>query len=342
MFTFIFVGAGQFTIIFRPNLYPIYQSYMSKTEISRRKALQFISVSAGMAAVPKTKTNFIQVSAMKKPAFILCLNMATIRGHNLGFVKELETAAAAGFRSVEIWIDSLQTYLNNGGTISDAKKRLDDLGIKVENLISFTEWIVDDEAKRKNALEELKAQMDIMAQIGCKRVAATGKGATATSIPDLKTIAQRYRTILQLGDTTGVVPQIEMWGFQKNLSKVSEVLYIATESGHPSARILLDIFHFYRGNTSLDTLHLMNPSAVDILHINDYPANFNYETITDADRIYPGDGVAPLKRILTTLARTDEPLVLSTEVFNKFYYQQNALTVAKTSLAKMKAVVESL
>ncbi len=315
---------------------------MSKPEISRRKALQFIGASAGMSVVTKTSANFGETISMKKPAFTLCLNMATIRGHNLGFVKELETAATAGFRSVEIWIDSLQTYLNNGGTIAEAKKRLDDLGIKIENLISFTEWIVDDETARKKAIEELKLQMDMMAQIGCKRIAATGKGTTATSVPDLKTIADRYRTILELSDSTGVIPQIEMWGFQKNLSRVSEVLYIATESGHPSARILMDIFHIYRGNTSLDTLHLMSPSAVDILHMNDYPANFNHETITDADRIYPGDGVAPLKRILTTMAKTDQPLILSTELFNKLYYQQDALTVAKTSLAKMKAVINGL
>lgn len=37
--------------------------------------------------------------------FIYCLNMATIKGHNLGFIKELETASKAGYGAVEIWID---------------------------------------------------------------------------------------------------------------------------------------------------------------------------------------------------------------------------------------------
>ena len=312
---------------------------MSEQTLSRRKAIQFITASAGIAVVPKT--NNIQPASIK-PVFTYCLNMATIRGHNLGFVKELETASAAGFHSVEIWTDSLQAYLESGGTIADVKKRLHDLGIKVENLISFNEWIVDDEARRRNGIEQMKKEMAMMAEIGCKRLAATGKGTSANSVPDLNTIAERYRAILELGDITGVVPQLEMWGFQKNLSKVSEVLYVAMESAHPSAKILLDIFHLYRGNTPLDTLNLMSPAAVDILHMNDYPAGFNYEVITDADRIYPGDGIAPLKRTLRVLKRDDQPLVLSTELFNKAYYQQDALTVAKTSLLKMKAVVNSL
>ncbi len=92
----------------------------------------------------------------------------------------------------------------------------------------------------------------------------------------------------------------------------------------------------------MDTLHLMSPSAVDILHMNDYPSTLSSAAITDADRIYPGDGVAPIKRILQILKKQDEPLVLSTEVFNKNYYAQDALLVAKTALEKMKAVAQDV
>ncbi len=315
---------------------------MLKQTLNRRKALQIIGVGAGMCVIEKAQGNVVKAASQQKTAFTFCLNMATIRGHKLGFVKELETASAAGFRSVEIWIDSLQAYLNNGGTIGDAKKRLDDLGLKVENSISFNEWIVDDEAVRNNGIEQMKREMDILAALGCKRIAATGKGVDNSSVPALNVIADRYRAILDLGDKSGVIPQIEMWGFQKNLSNVGEVLYIAMESGHSSARVLLDIFHLYKGNTSLDTLALMDPSAVEMLHMNDYPAALSSDVITDADRIYPGDGSAPLKRILQILSRNGQPLVLSTELFNKEYYNQDALLVAKTSLSKMKAVVNEL
>jgi 2-keto-myo-inositol isomerase len=268
--------------------------------------------------------------------------MATLRGHKLGFVKELETASAAGFRSVEIWIDSFDEYLTKGGSITDTKKRLNDLGLKIENSISFKKWIVDDAADRRNGLEQMKKEMGVLAELGCKRLAATGEGVTPGNVPDYNTIAERYHAILQLGDASGVVPQLEMWGFMKNMSNVAEVMYIAMKSGHPSARVLLDIFHLYKGNSSVDTLPLMSPSAVEMLHMNDYPATLSSEVITDADRIYPGDGVAPLKRILHILGKRDKPLVLSTELFNQAYYKQDALLVAKTSLSKMKAVVAGL
>jgi sugar phosphate isomerase/epimerase len=293
--------------------------------------------------LPKVGSSMIdRVLYKPKAAFTYCLNMATIRGHKLGFVKELETASKAGFRSVEIWIDSLQTYLSNGGTVADARKRLSDLGITVENCIGFAEWIVDDDEKRKKGLEQMKKEMDILAHIGCKRTAAPPMGATQTAGLDLKKAAERYRTILELGDSTGVVPNLEMWGFSKNLSRVSEVMYVALESGHRSAKVLLDVFHLYKGGSPLETLPLINPAAVEVLHVNDYAANISAATITDADRVFMGDGIAPVKQILQTLGKKDQPLIISTEVFNKNYYSQDALTVAKTALEKMKAATKNV
>jgi sugar phosphate isomerase/epimerase len=130
-------------------------------------------------------------------------------------VKELETAAKAGFHSVEIWIDTLQTYLDAGGTTTDLKKAPQRLRMQVDNCIGFAEWIVDDDARRKKGMEQLKREMDILAQIGCRRIAAPPMGATETPGLDLKKAAERYRAILELGDTTGVVPHLELWGFQK-------------------------------------------------------------------------------------------------------------------------------
>ena len=310
--------------------------------ISRRKVLQLVGASAGIAILPRIGQSATVASPPAHPAFTYCLNMATIRGHNLGFVKELETAAKGGFRSVEIWMDTLQTYLDNGGSLSDAKKRLNDLGITVENSIGFATWIVDDDATRQKGMEQIKKEMDMLAAIGCKRIAAPPMGATDTPGLALNTAAERYRAILELSDQTGVVPQLEMWGFSKNLSRANEVLYVAMQTGHPSAKVLLDVFHLYKGNTPLDTLHLMSSSAVDILHMNDYPANSTAASITDADRVYAGDGVAPIRRILGILQKESQPLIISTEVFNKNYYSQDALQVAKTALAKMKAVTSGM
>ena len=316
---------------------------MSKETFSRRNILKLLGASGLAPLLPELSHG---TPAIKPPlaasSFTYCLNMSTIRGQRLGFVKELETASKAGFHSVEIWMNSLQTYLTNGGTITEAKKRIDDLGLTIENSIGFAEWIVNDDTRRKQGLELMKKEMDLLAQIGCKRTAAPPAGATETPGLSLKDAAARYHSILELGETTGVVPHLELWGFSKNLGRLSEVFYVAIEAAHPSAKVLLDVYHLYKGGSSVEALSLVNPASVEILHMNDYPAELSPSVINDADRIYPGDGIAPTKKILELLGHHDKPLVLSTEVFNKNYYSQDALIVAKTALEKMQKIVSAL
>jgi sugar phosphate isomerase/epimerase len=311
---------------------------MSASSLSRRNSIKVLGASVGLALLPKTS----QAAPAPKDAFTYCLNLSTIKGHKLGFVKELEVASKAGFRSVEIWMDTLETYLKNGGTLKDARKRIDDLGIKVENAIGFAPWIVDDEATRTKGLEQLKREMEMLAQLGCHRTAAPPMGATDKPGLDLKRAAERYRTILELGEQTTVAPQLELWGFSKNLNRLSDVMYVAIESGHPAARVLLDVYHLYKGGSSLASLPLVGKPAMEIFHVNDYPANLAPTDITDADRIYTGDGAAPIRQILQAVRLPDRPLVISFEVFNKGYYAQDALLVAQTALSKMKAITKNV
>ena len=308
--------------------------------MKRRHLLKGMAAATSISLLPGIAAGK-QPSAAKSQ-FKYCLNMATIRGHKLGFVKELETASAAGFRSVEIWMDSLQAYLQAGGTATDAKKRLDDLGIIAENCIGFAPWIVDEADRRNKGVEQLKKEMDLLALIGCKRIAAPPAGATEKAGLNLDLAAERYRAILDLGLQTGVLPHLELWGFSKNLGKLSEVLYVALESKHPAARVLLDVYHLYKGGSGIDTLSLVSGRGVDILHLNDYSSEKDASVITDADRIYPGDGIAPVKEIIRTLSNPSHPLILSIEVFNKSYYAQDPLLVAKTALAKMKLITRSI
>ncbi|WP_183561406.1 sugar phosphate isomerase/epimerase family protein [Mucilaginibacter sp. SP1R1] len=310
---------------------------MADNSLNRRQVLKTIGLAAGAAALGGGAQAVIKVDKQEQ-GFVYSLNMSTIRGHNLGFVKELEVAAKAGFTSVEIWMDTLQTYLKNGGSVAEAKKIIDGLGIRVENVIGFAQWIVDDEATRKQGLTQLQGEMDLLAKIGCHRIAAPPAGATKAAVIDLDVVTERYNTILNMGREAGVMPQLEMWGGSTNLKHISQVLYVATQCGHADARILLDIFHVYKGQSAVESLQFVGKPALEIFHVNDYPSGIDPSQISEPDRVYPGDGVAPVKRILQLVKNPARPLIISCEVFNKSYYAQDALLVAKTALRKMKAV----
>src|SRR5262249_12805623 len=137
----------------------------------------------------------------------------------------------------------------------------------------FFEWVVDDEARRKKAFDEARRNMEMLQQLGGKRLAAPPVGATDTTGLDLLRVAERYRALLELGDTGGRVPEAEVWGFSKTLTRLGEAALVAIESGHPKACILPDVYHLYKGGSNIAGLRLLSGNAMHVFHLNDYPAN---------------------------------------------------------------------
>ncbi len=236
---------------------------------------------------------------------------------------------------------SSKRHVQGGGSLRDLGRRISDAGLRVESSIGFAEWIVDDEGRRRKGLEDARRAMDMVRQIGGRRLAAPPVGATSQSNLSLAQAAERYRALLDVGTQIGVVPQVEVWGFSKCLSRLGECAQLAIESGHPQACILADVYHLHKGGSGFTGLKLLTGAALQVFHMNDYPAKPGRADVTDAHRVYPGDGVAPLVAMLRDLRRAGFQGVLSLELFNREYWKQDPLTVARTGLDKMCAVARA-
>jgi sugar phosphate isomerase/epimerase len=308
------------------------------TSSTRRTFLAAAGVSLGALAQPRSPAHAAEPSPAEP--FGYCLNTATIRGQKLSLVQEIEIVARAGYQGIEPWVDELDRHVKDGKSLKDLGKLVRDRGLVVADAIAFAEWIVDDEQRRHKAFEEAKRIMSMLQEVGCKHLAAPPKGATDQLGLDLSRAAERYGELCKLGESMGVVPAMEMWGFSKNIHRLGEAVQVAMESGYPKACVLPDVYHFYKGGSDPHGLRLLNKDAIAILHVNDYP-NKDRAKITDADRVYPGDGVAPLKEILRDLRAIGYCGMLSLEVFNRDYWRADALAVATTGLEKLRAAVRA-
>lgn len=274
--------------------------------------------------------------------FSLGINTATIRGQKLDIVEIIDIASQVGYQGIEPWLDELNRHKDAGGSLADLRKRFEDAGLEVAGAIDFFDWAVDDSDRRRKGLETAKRSMDLLQQIGGKRIAAPPAGATGLPPVELPRLVERYRALMELGDEFGVVPQVEVWGPSKTLGNLAEAAHVAIASGHPKACVLPDIYHLHRGGSPFEGLKLLSPAAVPVLHVNDYPDVADREKLTDADRVYPGDGVAPIASILKTLADGGGPVMLSLELFNREYWTQDPRVVLETGHRKMKALVDGL
>lgn len=320
---------------------------MPTSPVSRREWMAGVAGSAALAATSKGG----QTVAPPKAQFGFCLNTSTVRdkdGKSRPLTELVDIAAKAGYDAIEPWTQEIDEYLKTGGTLKELRKRIADAGLKVPDVIGFSEWIVEDAGRRKKGLAQAKRDMGWAAELGSPHIAAPPVGATGGAskrddpkftqpVIDLLAAADRYRALLDLGKTMKVTPIVEIWGFSKTLSRLGEAMCIATECGDAAACILPDVYHLYKGGSDFAGLGLVAANAVGIFHINDYP-KIARDKINDADRVFPGDGIAPLNDVFAALRNCGYSGFVSLELFNRGYWKEDPNKVAKTGLAKTKAV----
>ncbi len=312
------------------------------TEISRRG---FIAASAATLALPAaTKAQEAKPAAPSTAPFRFCLNTSTIRecsyqGKKVDILAGVEVASKAGYSGIEPWINELDKYVKEGGSLKDLRQRIADAGLKVESAIGFAAFLHENDEERKKGLEEAKRCMGLVHEIGGERLAAPPVGVTDKTGLDLFKLADRYHALCEVSKTEGILPQLELWGFSKTLSRLGEVAFVGIEAAHPQACFLLDIYHIYKGGSDFEGLAMFAGSRMHNFHVNDYPGEPARATINDAQRVYPGDGIAPLDKIFRTLRDVGYRGVLSLELFNRDYWKQDAFDVAKTGLEKTRAAV---
>ena len=318
---------------------------MKGVSISRRKAIASLAMGSAALSFPLAALSREGPGSneRKKPVtgeskFRYCLNASTISGQKPDLHKQVEIASKAGYDGIEVWVRDVQTSVANGNTTAALKSFIDDHGIKVENAIGFAPWMTGGDA----GFRQMEEEMDMLAAIGCRRVAAPPAGVPGDRPLDLFMAGEKYGQLLELGRKTGVMPQLEFWGSSPVLWHLGQVLMIAAIADDPDARILPDIYHLFRGGSGFNALKMVKGSAIEIFHMNDYPAHIPREEQSDADRVYPGDGAAPIPQILSDLRNMGGEKVLSLELFNRIYWEEDPFKVAVKGLEKMKKAAFSV
>ena len=263
--------------------------------------------------------------------FKTCLNTSTLRGFKLPLTQLVSIAHEAGFDAIEPWISELEAHEKAGGSLEELGAQIRELGLSVQGAIGFAPWITGD-------MEAARRDMELVARVGGTMMAAPPMGAVEIADMPLQTIAEHYGKLCAIGRQIGVRPLVEVWGFSQTLSRLGDAAWVAIESGAADAGVLADVYHLYKGGSPLEGLKLLGAGAMPLFHVNDYPDIAPTE-IKDADRVWPGDGVAPLAETFEVLGEIGFDGWVSLELFNPAYWEGDALATAKLGREKLAAAM---
>ena len=150
---------------------------------------------------------------------------------------------------------------------------------------------------------------------------------------------ERYGQILDVSIDRGVPASLEFLGFVKGINTLERAWSICGSVGNPAGTITPDVWHMFRGGSNFATLDNIPAEHISCFHWNDAPREPEREKQTDADRVFPGDGLVDLPALAAKLRAKGFDGALSLELFNRTYWKQDPLATARAGLEKMRPSV---
>src|SRR4029453_24675 len=115
-------------------------------------------------------------------------------------------------------------------------------------------------------------------------------------------------------------------------------LTVVRDTNHSHVRVMMDTYHFWGGSSKFEDLELLRDGELHHLHFEDVPADPPREILGQPNRVFPGEGIAPLKGVIEGLKRKKNAGRVSLEMFNPMIQAMDPYEVAR----KARAAIEPL
>ena len=269
----------------------------------------------------------------------IALNGATTMHADLE--TDIRAAGAAGFDLVELWASKLRSYLETH-TIAELRALLTENDVEpysINSIEHITFRTPEDYESIKAQCGELAA---IAGQLACPYIVVVpGRLPDAGATKD-QIVEESVRVLNELADIAepyGVSLAFEFLGqvdcSVQTLDLCNEIVETVNRN---SVGNVIDTFHFYAGNSTFEAIDSMRPEKLFIFHIND-AEDLPKEQLTDAQRLYPGEGILPIAEIKQHFDKIGYDRMVSIEIFRPEYWDEDPFEVARKAKAATEQVL---
>lgn len=287
------------------------------TTLNRR---EFFAAAALPAALLQTAPR-----APSSPgAMFACMHQ--VSSDQFDFRTAMEGYAKAGIRAVEPSLVKVREFAEKH-SLAAARRLLGDLGLRVVSS-SNQLWLMEPGETRLKALEELKWKLEVAQAIGADRLVAPSAGTGTYTEDDYRRGVDHLREAGDLARPYGVTLMVEFARTSRFIGSLPTALRVVREANHPNVRVMMDTYHFWGGISKFEDLELLRDGELYHLHFEDVPATPPREIQGQAHRVFPGDGIAPLRRIVEVLKRKQYAGPASLELFNPAIQQTDPYEIA--------------
>lgn len=251
--------------------------------------------------------------------------------------EDIRVASQAGYPLVEIWGKKMTAFLSNHTvkTLKDLlrKARVKPLAINSVEFITFnSSW------EKINTMNLIRRYVAIAQVLKCPYVVLVPSPRPA-GVSDRDVLTESVKVLKEISDKFkeyNVKFAFEFLGFDWcSVSTLEESSKIIQEVNRRNVGMVLDTFHFYAGGSKIDSIKYLDKEKIFIFHIND-AENRPRNELQDSHRLFPGQGVIPLREIVAALKAIGYDGPASLEMFRPEYWSLPAEEVARRGMEAMK------
>ena len=255
----------------------------------------------------------------------------------------IDAAEVAGYDVLEMRVDPLMEFLDQGHTEDDLVAKLDTVSVRVHVISPILNIDLPPGVERDRLMAHHRRVCAVAQAIRCPVVQVvagdsfagspwpTIRRETARGVAEAADVAAEYCVILAYEPLA--------WMPVRSLEQSLEVI---DSAGSPNVGLLVDTFMVYSGGGDLDTVRGLDPQTIPIVHLADTSPKAGIEWSDDDRFPMPGDGIVPLREIMEAILETGYDGVVSDEISPKRYESWSSARVATTLKAKGDAVLASL
>ena len=268
----------------------------------------------------------------------MTLSMHHFTSAGAGYRKSLEGWAKAGIQYVEPSSGLLDDFLRND-SLAGAKRVLTDNGLTVVSAAIGTTGLWEPNPEFAQNLELFKKRCEQFAALGAPLVYSPCATAAKFTLDDYARSPENIRLVAEAAGQFGIKAAAEFVRNSTFMASLPTALRLHRAAAHPNFGIVFDCYHFWSGPSKLEDMDLIRPGEIIHAHLNDTP-DMPRELLDLQSRVIPGDGVAPLAKILRKLVQRGYSGPISVELFLPKFQNADPYELAKEIKLKSEVLLK--
>ena len=253
-------------------------------------------------------------------------------GEAVDAVTDIRAAGAAGFRFVELCDWKIERHLAAGGSVAALRDQAEEAGLGVLSVNTLDDATLHEGVALESRVQRCGQLCEWARALDCPNVIVgpsyLADGADRGPPITDRTAASLTRLAAVAADH-GVRIAFEYHGYANcSINDLAGARAALDAAGDERIGLVIDAFHFYVGNSSFDDLARLDGSRILIAHLADVDHG-DRATLRKPNRVLPGDGVLPLKRLVEGLRRAGYAGPYSLEMFREEYWAMDPFLVAR-------------